>query len=73
MTKNRKKGLTYDQFMEYAKEHYTTGGDAYYECWEEKEFNYYVENFGEITKKKALSMFRLEYALQTERENFFSH
>ena len=41
--------------------------------WEEKEFNYYVENFGEITKKKALSMFRLEYALQTERENFFSH
>lgn len=73
MTKNRKKGLTYDQFMEYAKEHYTKGGDAYYECWGKKEFDYFVKNFGEITKARALSMFRLEYALQMERYNLFNH
>lgn len=49
------------------------GGDAYYECWGKKEFDYFVKNFGEITKARALSMFRLEYALQIERYNFFNH
>lgn len=68
--KTNKNALTYEQFMALAKEYYTRGGDGYYECWEKKEFDYYVSNFGIITKKKALSMFRLDYELECERGIF---
>ena len=61
------KGLTYTEVIEYAKQHYNRGGDSFYECWDEAQFNYYVQNFGEITKRKALSMFRLEYDIQRDR------
>ena len=60
MSKNR--GLTYEELMNLAKEHYNEGGDQTYECWDEKWFNLYVELFGPMTKKIALDMFRMDKA-----------
>lgn len=65
------KGLTYQELMEYAKKHYAKGGDTIFECWDEKTFNEYVQMFGEITKRKALSMFKLDYELRKDREGWF--
>lgn len=60
------KALSYVELIEYAKKHYTKGGDGVYECWDERTFNDYVKMFGPITKSKALNMFRMEY--EHERE-----
>jgi hypothetical protein len=65
------KGLTYEEFIEYAQKHYCKGGDTFVECWDKKEFDYFVKNFGEITKRRALSMFRLQDAVDKDREGFF--
>ena len=65
------KGLTYEEFMEYAKQHYTKGGDTFFECWDQKEFDYYVKEFGEITKHKALSMFKLQYSINKDRSSWY--
>ena len=51
------KPLTYEELIAFAKEHYTEGGDAIYECWEEYQYNDYVKEFGPITKEVALEMF----------------
>lgn len=67
----RAKALTYEEFMDYAKQHYYKGGDDFYECWEKTEFNYYVENFGEITKRRALDMFRTAYSIQKDRAGWY--
>lgn len=61
------KGLTYEELMEYAKQHYNKGGDSVYECWDERTYNEYVEMFGEITKRKALAMFRIDYEVTRDR------
>lgn len=54
----RAKAMTYEEFMEYSKKYYTRGGDSFYECWDERDFDEYVKNWGGITKSKALAMFR---------------
>ena len=58
--------LTYDEFIALAKENYCKGGDSYYECWGTSEFNEYVDMFGPITKRDALSMFHLQYEIDKE-------
>ena len=55
------KGLTYEELMEYAKAHYNKGGDGVYECWDERTYNEYVSEFGPITKRRALAMFKDSY------------
>lgn len=60
------KGMTYKELMDYAKQHYCKGGDSVLECWDERYFNDYVEQFGEITKRTALAIFRRLYALEKE-------
>ena len=60
------KALTYKEFAEYAKKYYNKGGDAYYECWDEPVFNQYVEEFGPITKSRALKMFRTQYEIERD-------
>ena len=62
----RTKGMTYEELLDYAKQHYNKGGDGIYECWDERTFNEYVSLFGPITKRGALEMFRLEYSIQRE-------
>ena len=52
------KVLNYKQFMEFALAHYNEGGDGCYECWDELSFRVYVEEFGPMTEKKALKIFR---------------
>ena len=37
------------------------------ECWERYEFDYYVKEFGPVTKTKALQMFRLYKAREREQ------
>ena len=54
----RGKALTYEEFIALAKENYTKGGDVAVECWEQREFDFYVKEFGPVTKTKALRMFR---------------
>jgi hypothetical protein len=51
------KKMTYKELKKFALEHYEEGGDGVYECWDEKTFNEYVAEFGEITEEKALAMF----------------
>lgn len=54
----RGKALTYEEFIALAKENYTKGGDVAVECWEQREFDFYVKEFGPVTKTKAMRMFR---------------
>ena len=56
------KGLTFEELMELAKEHYNEGGDQTYECCDQRWFDMYVEMFGPMTKNRALEMFRLDKA-----------
>ena len=58
-----KKGLSYEELMDLALKNYDKGGDATYECWDEKTFNMYVEMFGPMTEKYALDMFRRDKAI----------
>lgn len=58
-----KKILTFDEFIQLAKENYAKGGDTYYECWDERTFNDYVEEFGAMTKAEALEMFKTQYEI----------
>lgn len=58
--------LTFDQFMALAREHYTTGGGSYAECWDERTFAYFVKEFGPITKARALQMFAAAFDEEKE-------
>ena len=54
------KGLTYEELMALALEHYNEGGDQTYECCDERWFDEMVKMSGPITKKDALEMFRID-------------
>ena len=64
------KGLTYEELMDYAKQHYNRGGDATYECCDENWYNEYVKMFGPITKRRALQMFKLDYEIARDRAGY---
>lgn len=49
--------MTWEQFKALAMEHYNDGGDGIIECWNESDFNEYVQEFGPISKNDALAMF----------------
>lgn len=53
--------LSYGEFMELALKNYAKGGEVFYECWEEYQFNDYVKLFGAITEKDAMKMFKRGY------------
>lgn len=55
------KKLTYQEFMELAKQNYSKGGMVFFECWEEYQFDDYCKMFGEITEKRAIQMFKRGY------------
>ena len=74
-TKTTQKGLTYEQFQKLAMKHYNHGGDDFVECWDEKMFNDYVNEFGPVTVRKALEMFGFMDEVDTEERKaaeFFS-
>lgn len=50
--------MTYKELKEFALVNYEKGGDFIYECWDERTFNEYVAEFGDITKAKALEIFK---------------
>lgn len=58
--------LTYEEFITLAKEWYRWGGDSFYECWGKDEFEYYLKEFGPITKTRAKKMFRDNYYKEQE-------
>lgn len=60
------KALNYEEFIALAKANYNAGGDGYVECWDDRTFDYFVEEFGPISKKRALQMFA--EALDEEKE-----
>lgn len=62
------KNLTYDELIELAKQNYNNGGDVVYECWDERFFEDFTRQFGPITEKKALAMFKQEKELEDEEE-----
>ena len=45
--------MTYKEFKAFGKANYCNGGDVIFECWEESDFNEYVNEFGEMTKENA--------------------
>lgn len=65
------KALTYEELIEYAKKHYNRGGDGIYECWDKRTFDEYVEQFGPITKRVALEMFKMERDIQRDRAGYW--
>ena len=65
------KVLTYDEFMELSLAHYNKGGDGYYECWDERQFNEYVAEFGPITKSKALEMYKLSQSIEVDMAGWY--
>ena len=52
------KELTWKEFYKLALHNYENGGDGIVECWDESTFNEYVAEFGPITEKVAMDMFR---------------
>ena len=61
-----KKYLSYKELIALAFDHYCEGGDGVYECWDEQTFNEYVKEFGQMTEKSALNMFRLYNEVRNE-------
>ena len=59
LKESNEKPLTFDEFQEFAMKHYNSGGDGVVECWDEQAFDGYVKEFGPITRKVALSIFRM--------------
>ena len=51
--------MTYKEFIELAYKYYNKGGDVVVECWDEMSFRFYVEEFGPMSKNKALGLFSL--------------
>lgn len=60
------KNLSFNEFIEFANKHYNKGGDSFVECWDESTFEEYTNCFGDITKRKALQMFRTERGIQKD-------
>ena len=58
--------MSYEELMKFALEHYRNGGDGVYECWDEKIYNEYVSEYGQITKEIALKMFQDHKAIFEE-------
>lgn len=52
------KELTWKELYKLALRNYENGGDGIVECWDESTFNEYVAEFGPITEKAAMNMFR---------------
>lgn len=53
------KALTYEELIALAEKHYNKGGDVVVECWDRRQFDDYVGEFGPITRSDALALFRL--------------
>lgn len=60
--------MTYEELIQFALENYSKGGDSVYECWDEQAFNEYVQEFGPMTRKKALEMFDLNAVIWNEMQ-----
>ena len=58
--------LTFEELQELAQKYYTKGGDNIVECWDYNTFNDYVKEFGPITKKDALAMFKRQKSVERE-------
>lgn len=64
------KALNYQEFMDLSRQYYSKGGDGYYECWDKKTFDEYVKMFGDITKSKALKMYKDAYEIYQDRMGY---
>lgn len=60
------KGLTWDEFRRLAKDNSTKGGLVVLETWEKYQFDDYVKQFGPMTKKDALALFKLYHNTRNE-------
>ena len=68
--KNNEKAITYEEFQKLGRKHYNEGGDAIVECWDQKSFNNYCEEFGPMTEAKALDIIGLYDEDEQEAEAF---
>ena len=62
--------LTYAEARELAQKNYYKGGDVFEECWDEKTFSFYENEFGRVTKKRLFEMFKLWKAEEDEAAAF---
>ena len=65
------RALTFEELMQYAREHYSTGGDGVYECWDKRTYDDYVRECGAITKRKALQIFRDHKAVMDDMQGWY--
>lgn len=65
----KNKALTYQEFIALADKNYCKGGMTFSECWDESAFQYYVEEFGAITERTAMRMFKEEHQRNTYYNN----
>ena len=67
--------LNYEEFIDLAKANYNKGGDTFFECWDKNQYDFYVSEFGKMTKTRALKMFKAEaktnHQLEDTRINEF--
>ena len=64
------KNLTWKEFYKLALRNYENGGDGIVECWDERTFNEYVNEFGPITEKVALNMFDTAEQIWTDMRGY---
>lgn len=62
------KALKYKEFIALAEENYSRGGDVAVECWDQRQFDFYVKEFGPMTRTKALRMFKGWKSQEKEQE-----
>lgn len=60
------KSLSFKEFMKLANQYYNKGGDSFVECWDESTFKECTSCFGNITKRKALQMFKTQKNIQDD-------
>ena len=60
--------LSYGELMELAKAYYNHGGDSVYECWDERDYQKYVEWFGPMAFRRAIEIFESNYAVRKDIE-----
>ena len=65
--------MTYQEFMDYAKKNYNKGGDAIVECWDEKQFNEYVAEYGAMTLERADDLMATYEEVCKDAEGYADH
>lgn len=60
--------MTYEEVIEFAKQHYNEGGDCIYECLDRKDYEREVADGRKFTKTALLKEFKIAESIRREYE-----